>query len=56
MPAEMIALLPLYIASELYKDDDISVATIYRNQFELSLANLKPIAEPIEFEDTNGWL
>ena len=56
MPAEMVALLPLYIASELYKDDDISVATIYRNQFELSLANLKPIAEPIEFEDTNGWL
>ena len=56
MPAEMIALLPLYIASELYKDDDISVATIYRNQFELSLSNLKPIAEPIAFEDTSGWL
>ena len=56
MPAEMIALLPLYIASELYKDDDISVATIYRNQFELSISNLKPIAEPIDFADTNGWL
>lgn len=56
MPAEMVALLPLYIASELYKDDDISVATIYRNQFELSLSNLKPIEEPIDFADTNGWL
>ena len=52
----MIGWLPLYIASELYKDDVISVATIYRNQFELSISNLKPIAEPIDFADTNGWL
>ena len=56
MPAEMISILPLYIASELYKDDDISVATIYRNQFEVSLSNLKPIEEPIDFADTCGWL
>ena len=28
---------PLYLASELYKDDDVSLATAYRNQFETEL-------------------
>lgn len=32
---EVAALLPLYMASQLYKDDDISVATQYRNEFEV---------------------
>ena len=56
LPSEMVALLPLYIASELYKDDDISVATMYRNQFEMSLANLKSIEEPEEFANLNNWM
>lgn len=33
-------LIPLYIASELYKDDDISQATAYRNEFETGLQDL----------------
>lgn len=37
---ECCVLLPLYIASELYKDDDISLATIYRNEFESGLLEL----------------
>ena len=28
-------LLPFYIASQLYKDEDIGMATIYRNEFEI---------------------
>lgn len=33
-------LIPLYIASQLYKDDDISQATAYRNEFEVGLQKL----------------
>ena len=33
-------LIPLYIVSQLYKDDDISQATAYRNEFEVGLQNL----------------
>lgn len=56
LPSEMILLLPLYIASELYKDDDISLATTYRNQFEIGLNNLNIIEEPLEFRSHSGWL
>lgn len=55
-PAEMMALLPLYIASELYKDDDISQATIYRNEFETALMNIRRIEEPLEFTSNSNWL
>jgi hypothetical protein len=55
-PSEMIALLPLYIASELYKDDDAAQATIYRNEFEISLSNIKTIEEPMEFANNSNWL
>ena len=33
-------LIPLYIASQLYKDDDIAQATAYRNEFEVGLQDL----------------
>jgi hypothetical protein len=56
MPSEMISLLPLYIASELYKDDDVAIATAYRNQFEVGLQELKTSHEPLDFADTSGWL
>ena len=55
-PSEMIALLPLYIASELYKDDDIAVATQYRNQFEIELESLDILNEPMEFANNSNWL
>lgn len=39
---EACVLLPLYIASQLYKDDDNSLATSYRNEFETGLSSLLP--------------
>lgn len=56
LPLDMLNLLPLYIASELYKDDDVSLATVYRNEFEVELENLNPDADHEEFTSINGWL
>lgn len=41
IPEDACVLLPLYIASQLYKDDDISQATAYRNEFEAGLQDLE---------------
>lgn len=38
---EAAALLPLYIAGELYKDDDLSMATMFRNEFEDGIQKLR---------------
>lgn len=40
LPEDACVLIPLYIASQLYKDDDISQATAYRNEFEVGLSDL----------------
>ena len=40
LPEDACVLIPLYIASQLYKDDDISQATAYRNEFEAGLNDL----------------
>lgn len=40
LPEDACVLIPLYIASQLYKDDDISQATAYRNEFEAGLQDL----------------
>lgn len=40
LPEDACVLIPLYIASQLYKDDDISQATAYRNEFEIGLQEL----------------
>lgn len=56
MPADMVSLLPLYIASELYKDDDASLSMQWRNQFEVSLSNLKSIEEPMSFSNNSNWM
>ena len=53
---EMAVLLPLYMASELYKDDDLSLAVQYRNQFEVGLQKLSIFDEPKEFISKSGWL
>ena len=37
---ELAVLLPLYMASQLYKDDDNGIATTYRNEFEVGLEAL----------------
>lgn len=41
---EVADLLPLYIASQLYKDDDNGIATTYRNEFEIGLESLSNTA------------
>ena len=56
---EVEALIPLYMASELFKDDDNSIATSYRNEFEVGLQRLKdavkgPMSEV--FTSESGWI
>lgn len=55
---EVKALVPLYMASQLYKDDDNAIATVYRNEFEvgrdaLSQGALVPKKE--KFVTSSGW-
>lgn len=57
---EVAALLPLYMASQLYKDDDISVATQYRNEFEvgreaLMSARTRGHMGKDSWRSTTGW-
>ena len=56
---EIAVLLPLYMASELYKDDDAGVAIGYRNEFEVELERLKDdtfqSASAEEFTSESGW-
>lgn len=56
---EVAALLPLYMASQLYKDDDIAIATGYRNEFEIGFERLQTSvsngkAESVSSE--SGWI
>lgn len=37
---EEAVILPLYMASVIYKDDDLSIATGYRNEFEVALESI----------------
>ena len=56
---EGAALLPLYMASQLYKDDDVTVSTQYRNEFEAALDRLRPgPAHPLgeAFCGVSGWV
>lgn len=55
---EVAALVPLYMASQIYKDDDNAIATAYRNEFEvgrdaLSQGALVPKKE--KFIPSSGW-
>lgn len=56
---EVAVLLPLYMASQLYKDDDIDVSTAYRNEFDIAFNSLRnkqgaPSAE--QFVSESGWI
>lgn len=56
---EVATLLPMYMAAELYKDDDNSIATTYRNEFEVAFSSLRdsvntPSAE--RFTSESGWI
>lgn len=55
---DVAVLLPLYMASQLYKDDDNSIATIYRNEFEVARGELVPAAGGVatgEWAVKDGW-
>lgn len=56
---EVAAILPLYMASQLYKEDDISIATQYRNEFEVAferLQNAIPNGKGEEMTSESGWI
>lgn len=55
---EVVVLLPLYMASQLYKDDDISISTVYRNEFEVArelLVNRDTGINTGTFTSVTGW-
>lgn len=56
---EVEALLPLYMASQLYKDDDAGISTVYRNEFEVAFERLKDsVSAPSSerFTSESGWI
>lgn len=51
-------LIPLYLAGELYKDDDIGMATAYMNEFESRLSSLPANESGVRggsFTSVTGW-
>lgn len=55
---EVAALLPLYMASQIYKDDDLSIATTYRNEFQVAFDSLSQgalIPKKEKFVTSSGW-
>lgn len=58
LPDDAVVLLPLYMASQIYKDDDLAVSTYYRNEFETAFERLKnPDRTPTResFVSNTGW-
>jgi len=56
---EVAALLPKYMASQLYKEDDVGTSTSYWNEVSSSLSEIEekltPTAVNEEFISTKGW-
>lgn len=55
---DVAVLIPLYMASQLYKDDDISIATQYRNEFEVArelLIKERNGSYASKFRSITGW-
>ena len=55
---EVAALIPMYMASVIYMDDDIGVATSYRNYFEVgrdALSQGALIPKKEKFVTSSGW-
>jgi hypothetical protein len=56
---EVAAILPLYMASQLYKDDDNAIATVYRNEFEVAFERLQsaiPNGKAEKVISESGWI
>lgn len=57
IPADVQVILPLYMASQLYKEDDNGIATSLRNEFEVAFERLSqdnPLVL-LEEESESGW-
>ena len=57
LPPDVSAILPLYMASQLYKDDDNGIATSLRNEFEVAFERLSQ-GNPsflLENDNNGGW-
>lgn len=55
---DVAVLIPLYMASQLYKDDDIAIATQYRNEFEVGrelLTRERNVNMKGKFTSVSGW-
>lgn len=57
IPPEVLAILPLYMASQLYKEDDNGIATSLRNEFEVAYDRITQDNSALKFELENesGW-
>ncbi|MCL2030515.1 MAG: hypothetical protein FWG93_03125 [Oscillospiraceae bacterium] len=60
LPPEAETLLPLYMASQLYKDDDPALAMLYRQEFDAGLDYLRRAAPRLRaggrtFRSVTGW-
>lgn len=56
---EVAAILPLYMASQLYKEDDNGIATSYRNEFEVAFERLQTpayLSSSEKFTSGSGWI
>lgn len=55
--SDVLAILPLYMASQLYKEDDNGIATSLRNEFEVAYERLSQDNPSyiLECEDEGGW-
>ena len=56
---EVVVLLPLYMAGQLYKEDDAGLATGYRNEFEAALERLEQAQAGVEsdqFVSVTNWI
>ena len=56
---DVASIIPLYMASQLYKDDDNAIATVYRNEFEVArdLLEQERFSNGTfgEWKNTTGW-
>lgn len=62
LPEEAAALVPIYMAAELYKEDDLALATVLRNQFEDGMEKIRAAyaqsggsARMMPKRNTTGW-
>ena len=53
---EAAALIPLYIAGELYKEDELAMATVFRNEFEDGLEKLRQAYQESGSGFRNGYV